>query len=89
MARCLGELCQNFAQLQSGSEWPVDLIRDADHLTLDVDRAINVALIAGEAITNALKHAFPDGPNHPHFPPCVLDPGRVSRQITELRFGFL
>jgi aldose 1-epimerase len=32
---------------------------------------------------------FPDGPNHPHFPPCVLDPGRVSRQITELRFGFL
>jgi two-component sensor histidine kinase len=27
---------------------------------LDVDRAINVALIAGEAITSALKHAFPD-----------------------------
>ena len=40
---------------------PIELIRDADHLTLDVDRAINVALIAGEAITNALKHAFPDG----------------------------
>jgi len=27
---------------------------------LDVDRTINVALIAGEAITNALKHAFPN-----------------------------
>jgi two-component sensor histidine kinase len=33
---------------------------DADDIMLDVDRAINVALIAGEAITNALKHAFPD-----------------------------
>jgi two-component sensor histidine kinase len=27
---------------------------------LDVDRAINVALIAGEAISNAFKHAFPE-----------------------------
>ena len=33
---------------------------DADDITLDVDRAINVALIAGEAISNSLKHAFPD-----------------------------
>ena len=61
MAGYLGELCRNFAHLQSGSERHVELVRDADHLTLDVDRAINVALIAGEAITNALKHAFPDG----------------------------
>ena len=60
-AAYLGELCQNFVHLQSGSERHVELIRDADHLTLDVDRAINVALIAGEAITNALKHAFPEG----------------------------
>jgi len=32
---------------------------------------------------------FPDGPNRPHFPPCVLEPGQVSRQISELRFGVL
>lgn len=30
---------------------------------------------------------FPDGPNHPHFPPSLLVPGQVSRQVTELRFG--
>jgi aldose 1-epimerase len=30
---------------------------------------------------------FPDGPNKPHFPPCILDPGTVSRQISELRFA--
>ena len=29
---------------------------------------------------------FPDGPNHPHFPPCILEPGFVSRQINEVRF---
>lgn len=30
---------------------------------------------------------FPDGPNRAHFPPCILRPGGVSRQVTELRFA--
>lgn len=30
---------------------------------------------------------FPDAPNHGHFPPTILRPGEVSRQVTELRFG--
>ncbi len=29
-------------------------------LTLDASRAVNVAFITSEAVTNALKHAFPD-----------------------------
>ena len=29
---------------------------------------------------------FPDGPNKPHFPPCILRPGEISRQESELRF---
>jgi aldose 1-epimerase len=29
---------------------------------------------------------FPDGPNHAHFPPCILQPGQVSRQVSEMRF---
>jgi aldose 1-epimerase len=29
---------------------------------------------------------FPDGPNRSHFPSCILSPGKVSRQATELRF---
>lgn len=29
---------------------------------------------------------FPDGPNHGHFPPCILRPGELSRQRSELRF---
>jgi PAS domain S-box-containing protein len=60
MAGYLTELCQNFGHLRSPQDQRIDLTSDADEITLDVDRAINVALIAGEAITNALKHAFPD-----------------------------
>ena len=29
---------------------------------------------------------FPDGPNHAHFPPCILRPGDISRQTSEMRF---
>jgi two-component sensor histidine kinase len=60
MAAYLTELCRNFDHLQSHDDLRIELTSDADDITLDVDRAINVALIAGEAITNALKHAFPD-----------------------------
>jgi PAS domain S-box-containing protein len=60
MAGYLTELCRNFGHLQSPEDHRIELMSDADDITLDVDRAINVALIAGEAITNALKHAFPD-----------------------------
>jgi PAS domain S-box-containing protein len=60
MAAYLTELCQNFGHLRSPEDHRIELMSDADDITLDVDRAINVALIAGEAITNALKHAFPD-----------------------------
>jgi len=30
---------------------------------------------------------FPDGPNKAHFPPSILEPGSVSRQVSELRFS--
>ncbi len=60
MAGYLGELCNNFAHLQSLQDHRIEVVSDADDITLDVDRAINVALIAGEAISNALKHAFPE-----------------------------
>lgn len=60
IGRQLTELWQNFGHLRSPQVHRIELGTDADDTTLDVDRAINVALIAGEAITNALKHAFPD-----------------------------
>jgi aldose 1-epimerase len=29
---------------------------------------------------------FPDGPNRSYFPSCILEPGQVSRQVSEMRF---
>jgi two-component sensor histidine kinase len=39
----------------------VALVVEADELALDTARAINVALIVTEALTNSIKYAFPDG----------------------------
>ncbi len=30
---------------------------------------------------------FPDAPNHPHFPDCILRPGETYRHVTEHRFS--
>lgn len=30
---------------------------------------------------------WPDGPNHAHFPPSLIRPGEVSRQMSEMRFS--
>ncbi|MCB2054917.1 MAG: galactose mutarotase [Geminicoccaceae bacterium] len=32
--------------------------------------------------------AFPDAPNHAHFPSCILRPGEVYRHVMQHRFGF-
>jgi len=60
MAAYLSELCLNFARLRGLQNQQIDVVSDADDITLDVDRAISIALIAGEAISNGLKHAFPE-----------------------------
>ena len=39
----------------------IALIVETDELALDTSRAVNLALIASEALTNAMKYAFPDG----------------------------
>lgn len=49
------------AELLGAQSEHARVLVEADPLSLDTPRAINLALIAGEAITNALKHAFPDG----------------------------
>ena len=39
----------------------VDLATDVDDVEMDLDRAISSGLIINELVSNALKHAFPDG----------------------------
>lgn len=54
----LAELCESFSPVVADN---VQIQLHADPLELEAARAAPVALIAGEAISNAIKHAFPRG----------------------------
>lgn len=58
----LGMLCRDLVASFAATHGPrVHLAVDADEAFLKPDQAIPLALIANEAMTNALKYAFPNG----------------------------
>ncbi|HEY0832824.1 MAG TPA: histidine kinase dimerization/phosphoacceptor domain -containing protein [Azospirillum sp.] len=57
-ADCLRQLSDS---LLRASGAPVRVVVEAEDWIVDVDRAMPLALIASELISNALRHAFPDG----------------------------
>jgi two-component sensor histidine kinase len=58
-----GEYLKAFcAELSEALAGDVEVVCDrSDELKLDASRAVNLALITSEGVTNALKHAFPEG----------------------------
>jgi two-component sensor histidine kinase len=60
MPQLLQTLCDALRRSFGGSCHRVSLNLTADPISLPVNDAISVALLANEAITNAYKHAFPD-----------------------------
>jgi two-component sensor histidine kinase len=60
MTAYIAELSANFAHLNR-PDVRIEIVSDAARIDLDSGRAIDLALLAGEAISNALKHAFPEG----------------------------
>ncbi|MGM0583880.1 MAG: sensor histidine kinase [Pseudomonadota bacterium] len=55
------ELCQNMLAVLSGPNRRVELDIDIPSFMIATDRAVPLALLVTEAMTNSLKHAFPDG----------------------------
>ena len=60
-AKYVSVLIQNIRSVAGSPAQRVTLDVDDDQLALPVDRAIPCGLILNELITNALKHAFPQG----------------------------
>ena len=57
----IGELCQ-LIQLSSGvARTRVAIVGDVAPIDIGIDRAVPLALLATEVVTNALKHGFPEG----------------------------
>ncbi len=60
-ASYLRDLCDNLSRLYGASARNIQIEVSAAESTLDLNRAVPLALIVNEVISNALKHAFPNG----------------------------
>jgi predicted ATPase/two-component sensor histidine kinase len=61
MATHVKNLCGHLARAYDLRQLAVELRVEVDDVQLDMNRAISCGLIINELVSNALKHAFPDG----------------------------
>ena len=54
------ELAANLGQALGAEDLGIDMNADIDNDAIDADLAVPLALFTAEAVTNAVKHAFPD-----------------------------
>ena len=57
----VGELCQVLHDTLSGAGRQIRIEPDVHNIKIPSERAVPIALLITEAVTNAYKHAFPDG----------------------------
>ena len=61
----------------------IRVVVDGDEIFLEAAVAVNLALIAGEAVTNALKHAFPDDRSGAILVECHSGQAEATMTITD------
>lgn len=61
MVSYLGDLAASLGATYGAAERGITLAAEADEGGLELDQAVPLGLLANEVLTNALKHAFPQG----------------------------
>jgi two-component sensor histidine kinase len=61
MAPHIQNLCAHLTRVYAVCDRPIDLIVQIGECHMDLDRAVSCGLLVNELVSNALKHAFPDG----------------------------
>ena len=79
-------ICNETHQSLGGER--ITLIVRTDELALDTSRAINLALIASEALTNAMKYAFPDGRSGTIRVGCYQEGEEATLTVADDGVGF-
>lgn len=88
LATLLPDLCEQIARMQALDSNRIRLETDAEPIRTDMDHAIPMALLTTEAVTNALKHAFPDDRPGIVRVSLVEDGAAVLLRIADNGIGF-
>jgi PAS domain S-box-containing protein len=86
VAPFLRELSENV--VQSGVSRDIDLLVRAEPLAVGLDFAIPLGLIVTELVTNAMKHAFPEGAGRIEVLLRRIDDGRVELIVADDGAGY-
>ena len=84
MADHIRNLCHHLASAYGAATRHVELVARADDLQLDLPRAVSCGLIVNELVSNALKHAFPNGRRgRITVALAVTGPGRCTLSVSD------
>lgn len=77
------DLAGEMLQSRQRTQGHIDLQFDLEPLVLPINTAVPIGLVLTELISNAMKHAFPDGRDGTIT--IILQKGRESRAVLEIR----
>jgi PAS domain S-box-containing protein len=84
LASYLTQLVGHLTQFHVDPAGRVRLRTELEHVRVDLDRALACGLIVNELVTNALKHAFPDGRSGDVLVACrTLDGARIELAVSD------